>query len=444
MKRLVLLVILAGCASGDLSSGSWKAGVARFKITPAEPMWMSGYGGRNKPAEGALHDLWIKALLLEDPAGARSLILTADLVGIDKDLSDRVCSRIKLPRESIVIACSHTHTGPMVGHNLEAMFDLPEVERNKIAAYAKLLEEAFVAAAIGAQRNLAPAALSWGNGTARFAVNRRNNKEAEVPKLIEQNALKGPVDYDVPVLKVARPDGSLAAVLFGYACHNTVLDFYQWSGDYAGFAQIEVEKAHPDATALFFMGCGADQNPLPRRKVELAAEYGKRLADSVDRALAGSMEPISGALSARMEFLSIPYAEHPDPQAFEKRLKDPKVSERRRAEILLEQKREKGSISSTYEGYPIQVWHLGNGPLVVTLGGEVVVDYSLRLKEELVPGRTWVAGYCNDVMAYIPSERVLKEGGYEGGGSMVYYGLPGAWAPGIEHQIVLHVKELAK
>lgn len=445
MKRIVvLLLVLSGCGTLDPFAGLWRAGVARARITPAEPMWMSGYGGRSKPAEGTLHDLWLKALLLEDPQGKRSLILTADLVGIDKDLSDRVCSRLKVPRESVVIACSHTHTGPMVGRNLEAMFDLPEAERKKVAEYARQLEETFIAVSAAAESNLAPVFLSWGTGTARFAVNRRNNPEKEVPALLEKGALKGPVDYDVPVLQAHRMNGTIAAILFGYACHNTVLDFYQWSGDYAGFAQIELEKAHPGTLALFFMGCGADQNPLPRRKVELAADYGKRLADSVERALAGSMEPISGSLSSRMEFLSVPYADHPDPQAIEKRLADPKIPERRRAEILLEQKKARGSISAAYEGYPIQVWHLGNGPLFVTLGGEVVVDYSLRLKEELVPGRTWVAAYCNDVMAYIPSERVLKEGGYEGGGAMVYYGLPGPWAPGIEHQIVLHVKELAK
>jgi len=64
----------------------------------------------------------------------------------------------------------------------------------------------------------------------------------------------------------------------------------------------------------------------------------------------------------------------------------------------------------------------------------VVVDYALRLKKEL--GAVWVAGYSNDVMAYIPSLKVLKEGGYEGGGAMVYYGLPAVWAPRVEEMIV--------
>src|SRR5439155_3646460 len=122
-------------------------------------------------------------------------------------------------------------------------------------------------------------------GSAGFGVNRRNNREADVPKLIQQGALKGPVDHAVPVLAVFLPDGKLKAVLFGYACHNTVMSFYQWSGDYAGFAQMALEKSHPEATAMFFMGCGGDQNPLPRRQLALAERYGNMLAAAVEEVL---------------------------------------------------------------------------------------------------------------------------------------------------------------
>jgi hypothetical protein len=77
----------------------------------------------------------------------------------------------------------------------------------------------------------------------------------------------------------------------------------------------------------------------------------------------------------------------------------------------------------------------------ILLGGEVVVDYSLRLKRNLGSSRTWVSGYCNDVMAYIPSLRVLKEGGYEGATAMIYYGLPGSWSERVEEQIVGAVRK---
>ncbi|MEW4451207.1 hypothetical protein AB1L30_00805, partial [Bremerella sp. JC817] len=97
--------------------------------------------------------------------------------------------------------------------------------------------------------------------SATFAVNRRNNTEAEVPALIERGEpLAGPVDHSVPVLSIERPDGSQAAVLFGYACHPTTLSFTTWCGDYPGFAQVELERAFPGTTAMFVNTCGGDQN----------------------------------------------------------------------------------------------------------------------------------------------------------------------------------------
>jgi hypothetical protein len=75
----------------------------------------------------------------------------------------------------------------------------------------------------------------------------------------------------------------------------------------------------------------------------------------------------------------------------------------------------------------------------------VVVDYSLRLKRELGgAGPLWVTAYANDVMAYIPSRRVLAEGGYEADSSMIYYGMPSKWAPAVEEKIIAKVHELVK
>jgi hypothetical protein len=285
--------------------------------------------------------------------------------------------------------------------------------------------------------NLSPSQIAWGQGRATFAVNRRNNKEAEVPQIRTGGGeLKGPFDHDVPVLKVSTADGSLRAVVFGYACHATVLSFYQFCGDYPGFAQSELEKAHPGATALFVAGCGADQNPLPRRTVELAQDYGRYLARAVDEVLTGKMSPIAGSLSTAYEEIPLSLAKLPTKEELQEQTKDANRYIAQRARMLLA-KLANEPLSPTYP-YPVQSWRLGDDLLWVTLGGEVVVDYSLRLKREL--GRNvWVAGYTNDVMAYIPSLRVLNEGGYEGGGSMPIYGLPTVWAPAVEEQIVREV-----
>src|SRR6185369_11375212 len=100
----------------------------------------------------------------------------------------------------------------------------------------------------------------------------------------------------VPVLAVSNSDGKLRALLFGYACHNTVMAFSKWSGDYAGFAQISLEKSHTNVTAMFFMGCGGDQNPLPRRQLELAERYGNMLAAAVEEVLLTPLPALSPEL----------------------------------------------------------------------------------------------------------------------------------------------------
>ena len=102
-----------------------------------------------------------------------------------------------------------------------------------------------------------------------------------------------------------------------------------------------------------------------------------------------------------------------------------------------------GRIPDEYS-YPIQLWSFGEELLLVGLAGEVVVDYAMRLKTELSGTKTWVAGYSNDVMAYIPSRRVWLEGGYEGAGAMVYYGLPTRWAPDVEDQIIRAIREVTR
>jgi hypothetical protein len=440
----VLSLACALPARADEPPGTWKAGVARVKITPPQPMWMSGYSSRTKPAEGTLIDLWAKALVLEDPTGKRAVLVTMDLVGIPRDLSQAVCAELQkkhgLARESVWLAVSHTHTGPVVGNNLNSMYLLDEEQQKLVKDYAQELQGKLVAVVGEALGKLAPADLSRGDGLVTLAVNRRTNKETDVPKLRETGQLKGPVDHQVPVLAVRDKEGRLRAVVFGYACHATVLSFYQWSGDYPGFAQLALEKSHPEATALFWAGCGGDQNPLPRRTVAFAEEYGKKLADGVEAVLAAPMSPIHGKLAASYTELPLPFADLPGRDQLLKDTMDSNRYVAARARLLLQQIEKHGSLAGDYP-YPVQAWQLGSDLTLVTLGGEVVVDYALRLKKELGPGKTWVAAYSNDVMAYIPSLRVLKEGGYEGGGAMVYYGLPAVWGPKIEDLIVAAVHD---
>jgi hypothetical protein len=444
---VVAWVALAGVPRlADLGSqaATWRAGAARQVITPAAPMWMAGYAHRDRPSEGTLTELWAKALVLEDHAGHRAVLVTLDLIGIDRQLSQairsRLCERFGLATAQIALCTSHTHSGPVVAANLRPLHLelLAAGQRQLVEDYAARLPgriEAVVGEALDRVRDCD---LSWGSGRATFAANRRENREADVARLRAQNALAGPCDHDVPVLAIRDGDEQLVAVVFGYACHATVLDGYQWCGDYPGYAQQALESAHRGCVALFWAGCGGDQNPLPRRRVELARQYGDRLAAAVQQVLEQKLRPVSDGLKCSYREIDLPLGPLP---ARDRILADSQADNRfvaARARYLLRQLDETAEPPATYP-YPVGVWEMGQVQLVL-LGGEVVVDYALRLKSELAGPRTWVAAYANDVMAYIPSRRVLAEGGYEGGGAMVYYGLPTVWSPAIEELIVDQVR----
>lgn len=428
--------------------GEWQAGAAKRVITPTEPMWMAGYGARTTPSNGKISELYAKALVLQSGNEDQGVIVTLDLVGVDRTLSRRIAraigEKLSIDPQRVLISTSHTHSGPVVGKNLSTLhyYQLPELHQQRIDAYAERLLEECVQVASEAKRTQTPCTISWGSGSTDFATNRRNNKEAEVPQLRASEKLAGPNDHSVPVLAVRNHEGTLQAVLFGYACHPTVLSGSRWSADYPGYAQAALEDRHPGCVALFFAGCGADQNPLPRQTVELARHYGERLATEVDRILMTTqMQVAQPQLECRYAEVQLPLATLPTLDELKQQLQSSNKSEATRAALLIKQIESGEPLAATYP-YPVSYWRIGGDLQLVALGGEVVVDYSLRIKADL-RGPVWVAGYAHDVMAYIPSRRVLTEGGYEGGSSMVYYGLPCHWAPELEEVIIAQVRKLA-
>jgi hypothetical protein len=288
---------------------------------------------------------------------------------------------------------------------------MPPEEVKKIEPYTKKLQKQMVETIVAAVKEMKPAKLSHATGKARFAVNRRKPTEQG---FINAANPEGPVDHDVPVLRVTTADGKLLAVVCGYACHNTTLQYYKWCGDYAGFAQLDLEEKHPGALAMFFMGGGADANPLPRSTVELCQKYGKELAVAVEDVLQGKMTPLAATGAARYAEIELLFDKLPDKAQWTAGSLSKNYSVRKRAEWYLKMLEEGKPIDDRYRHYPVQVWRLGTELYWFALGGEVVVDYSHRLKKDFAAlGTIWVTGYANDVMAYIPSERVLKEGGYE-------------------------------
>lgn len=451
MRKLlsVLLIFVALGSASSAEGAEWKVGIAKSVITPKTSVWLAGYGSKRAP-DGKIHDLWMKALAFEDAAGKRAVLVTSDFQGVPKQFSDPVFVELKkrfgLERTQVMITFSHNHCGPRLGDDLIDYYPIEAEQVRLVEEYSAEMQTEMVAMIGRAIEALAPAKIAIGEGRATFAVNRRNNKEAEIPKLLAAGTpLVGPVDHAVPVMTITRPDGKLDAILFGYACHPTTLSFRTWCGDYPGFAQVELEKSHPGATAMFVNTCGGDQNPLPRRSVELCEKYGHMLAVGVEEALAKPLKPVGVKLATAFELIDLAYQKTVDRNELHAALQDPKSSAiKQRWAARLLQKVDAGEKFPAGYPYPLHAWKLGDELVIVGMGAETVVDYALRFKREFGPG-TWVFGYADDMASYIPSRRVWNEGGYEGGSNLYEYGRPALrWGDGIEENIAGTVHKLVK
>lgn len=418
---------------------TWKIGTGRTVITPNEPTWMAGYSSRTSPSEGKLHDLWAKALLLEDARGNRSLLITMDILGVSKDFSDELRNLINrkynLNNSQIILSSSHTHSGPVISRALQYIYPMTEQDWKVVDKYTEQLKEKLVELVDQAIKNLQPAHIYTQNGITRFQVNRRNNRENSITPTTE---LKGPNDYAVPVIKIESPDKQLLAVVFGYACHPTTLSINMFSGDYAGFAQLELEKRYPGVTAMFFQGAGADQNPLPRRTVPLAIQYGKQLAATVERVLSEEMPQQESNLITRYSEIDL-LIDDPLPTEELQVIAKGSDYQARWANGIISELKTKGHLIKSYP-FPVGYWQIGQQKLFI-LGGESVIAYSVKLKQTYGE-QIFVMSYANDVMGYIPSEVILEEGGYEGDTSQRVYGLPSKWSKSVESKIIQGIKDL--
>jgi neutral/alkaline ceramidase-like enzyme len=429
-------LIMAGLICAVSGSAAWQAGVARVDITPSQPIWMGGYAARTHPSEGIRQHIFAKALALKDDTGAVTVLVTSDLLGFPGEVSGPIFARVQqkfgLSRERIALNSSHTHSAPVVGHMLSPAYPLTDADMNVVEAYTAHLQDQIVELIGKSIHDLAPAELSFEQGFAGVAVNRRRVGHREYP---------GPVEQDVPVLAVLAPDHHLLAIVFGYACHNTVLSDYQINGDWAGYAQASLEKSYPGAVAMFVQDCGADANPMPRHTVELAVNYGETIAAAVDQVLRAKMRTVEGPLTVAFVSVDLPFQKPPSREEFESRSHAKDALLRRHAALMLRILDRDGKLPD-HRSYPIEVWQFGKDLTFIALGGEVVVDYSLRFKHEYGFDKLWVAGYTNDVFAYIPSRRVLAEGGYEGGGAMIAYGQPAPFTPDVEEIVARGVASL--
>ena len=449
MNRRVFLDVVLGsawAASAYQTNSAWNAGVATIDITPEESLWMAGYARRSQPSQGVALPLHAKALALQPGRQGPAVLVTVDLLGVTASMTDRVAAQVRrrhgISRADLLFNASHTHCGPVVDEQLSVAYDLSLAQWHALRAYTQRLEQKMVAVIGQAIARLRPARVAYAQGAAAFAANRRVKFSAD-----------GPVDQSVPVLRVDQSNGQPIAIVFGYACHNTTLSdaFVQYHGDYAGVAQAALEQRHRGTVALFVAGCGADANPKPRGTLELVQAHGTALADAVDRALPSALA-IAPALRTAYGVADLPFVGAEARERWKRQLEIPEIYLRRHAQAMDELLVRHGLLPPS-QPEPVQVWRFGPpaskastkgdaAMTLVALGGEVVVDYALRLAREYPREAMWVAGYSNDVFGYVPSLRVLREGGYEGADAMIYYARPGPFTDTVEETIVGEVRRL--
>lgn len=404
-------------------------GVASVDITPDYPVRLSGFGFRRTESEGITQRIHAKALAFGQETDGPVILITADTLCVPEEITKEIARRLQaaagVRRDRLSITSSHTHTAPMLRNTCPTLFGLPIPEDHQahINRYTDEFIDNLEKVALAALKEMRPSTVSWAKGTVTFAVNRRTKG--------------GPVDHDLPVMIVKDEKDALRAVYFSYACHCVTLSSNKISGDWAGWAQEAVEKRHPDCIVLASVGCGADSNPnsgVTGEKIAAVADQGKQIADEIDRLLASPLTPLSEKPATRYASVDLPFAPPRTRQEWETRAKtQDAIGHHARVNLA---KLDRGEALPTGVNYPIQTWLFGGKLAMVFLPGETVVDYSLRLKREFDGTRLWINGYSNDARCYIPSERILKEGGYEGGDAMVYYDMPQKFAPGLEQKII--------
>lgn len=432
MKLIFLCLLLP--LVGYSADTTRQVGAASVDITPDYPVRLSGYGGRRLPNTGVSQHIFAKALAIGSDEEGPAVLVTVDNCGVPASMRDDVLRRLatksKVNGERFAICSSHTHCAPMLIGILPNLFgmDIPAEHLPAIERYTRELTDNIEKAALAALADRQPATLAWGVGKVGFAANRRTFP------------LK-PIDHDLPVLRATGADGKVRAIFTSYACHCTTIGIDEIHGDWAGVAQEALQREFPGAIALTALGCGADQNPNPRRTMELVKKYGEDLGAEAKRLAQGELKPVNGPIECRAKQIQLAYDKLPTREEWETLAvsKTPAIAYHAKKNLA---RLDRGEKIPTQLPYLVQRWSFGDDMAMVFLPGEITVDYSLRIKREFDRSRMWVNGYSNDVPCYVPSRRVLDEGGYEGAGAMVYYDRPTKFAPDVEERIIDAVHEV--
>jgi neutral/alkaline ceramidase-like enzyme len=451
----------------DLSRPSLKAGAARVRLEPPLGIAMAGYGGRTGKAAGIHDELAAQAVAIAD-GRTKLAICGVDLLALGIRIADDVCARVAaqsdIAADAIIIGATHTHSGPLFN-----IFATPKPDAgaaiDRDVAWERALPEKIAGAILEANRRLEPASIRVAASRFTLGTNRRLPTPTGETRLAANYA--GIADPEVKALGVYRADGTPIAFVMNYPCHGVVLceDNLLYSRDYAGFAQDEIERpgaaAGRDARptegsapiAIFLNGATGNIDPRVRGSFETAENWGRTMGRAAFEALSKASKIEDPKIAARRIPLALrlkdvdavlttarAYAEqterslksHPGGEYRLRRLE----AEHERArnalqmiEIFNEMNRRDRRVNLDKRELATHLSLARIGEIaIVGIPGEAFVEFGLALKANPHFAHTFVVGYCNDLIGYIPTREAYPQGGYEVDSARV--------APGAGEQIV--------
>jgi hypothetical protein len=419
-------------------------GIAQTDITPAESVWLNGYGNRDHKSEGVYQTLKAGAIYLRGNA-SEAVILTADHIGYGPAYAAEAKLNISqatglLPHQ-IILTATHTHCAP---------FFTPWIMPGDIeAGYVTFLHRRLVEAAVAAKGNCVRAEVSFSRGTSTFGVNRRL-PDGDGGILFAPNP-DGPFDRDLDTLWFSNRDGKPLGSLTVYGCHPTSLGGYMIGGDYPGYLcrQLESETGAP---AFFATGCAGDIRPwfnpgesdFARPTLDELAAASEIVASEVLRSQSDTRRVDSQALRADTVFHLLPYTELPDREAVEREVEETADPRRRTwARQVILPLLDRGALPSACP-QEIQVLQLDPDLRLVFLGGEILTEIGLHIKQALEPATTVTVGYTNGLIGYVPGKETYPLGGYEVSSSYHLFLRPAPFTRDAEDLVVGKAIELTR
>jgi len=417
-------------------------GVAKVDVTPLHPVVLAGYGGRQTEFEGVETRLWARAMVIGDVDPVAVVVIdNCGVPGVLRDILARRVAAMGISSERLVVSATHTHNAPNLAGYAPVLWAgrMTPGQEERMRRYTDFAIEKMAQALGQALENREPLALSWAQGRVDFGGNRRVLGDGRWQGFGLEKG--GPVDHSLPVLVARDEEGKVKALWANYACHCTTLGARNHvHGDWAGYANEAMERNFPLARALMTIGCGADIGPQPSGGAAVAKRHGQAIGDEVQRLVEGGLRKLNGAPTVASVTASLPLVE-PKPREFWEGLRSKGGFEGELGVAMLK-RLDEGERIPNQVAYPVTSWRFDNDLAMVFLPGEVVVDYSVRLNRELAWPRLWLTAWSNGMPGYIPSKRILKEGGYEADFSQVYYGQPGRYRDEVEDEVVGAVRKV--